>query len=357
MIRGKNLFETLMYNLCIYNIDAGKPFSINDQSLNDQPCWEQDLSFDSHQKQVLGYLDYMTWQPCWLKLKYNNANPDKIQEVLIGNGYKFELPVEDILWPDPLCMYYKRNDKKTKKNKTGWGTYSIKRDRAVWRDLDAMFATNADSSSNPGLKSNEIIYPASFNLFGNLLKDGYKIPQINLLSFHIFGIAPESGHNKVYLWRHETYSVLLEFLTKSDEAETALLISSFKECIKKSEYISKVLIQSLRILTAKEKDAEETDEVSLKNENTKEGDPEKDQRLFRGALSVYWSYLSLSVHDLLKNLPENRQLTIDSWKKEVKKAANEAISYAFQGYEHSGSSLKRIALAEIKFNKAFGKEG
>ncbi|MGE5605396.1 MAG: type I-E CRISPR-associated protein Cse1/CasA, partial [Bacteroidota bacterium] len=354
LIHGKNLFETLMYNLCIYNIEAGKPLKINDQFLDDKPCWEQDLGFESHQKQVLGYLDYMTWQPCWLKLKYNTTNPDKVQEVLIGNGYRFKLPSEDILWPDPLCMYYKKNDKTAKKNKTGWGTYSIKRDRAVWRDLDAMFVSNVQSSGNSGLKANEIIHPAAFNLFGNLLKDGYDLPQINLLSFHIYGIAPESGHNKVYLWRHEIYSVPLEFLTKSDETETALLISNFKKCIKETEYISKALIRSLRILTAEDKDDETNSTNSIKGKNSsKEGDPEENQRLFRNALSVYWAHLSLTVHELLRNLPENRQQAIIEWENEVKKAAFNALNYASQGYENSGQSLKQVALAEIELCKSF----
>lgn|GEM_PF-2520989 len=357
LIRGKNLFETLMYNLCLYNIDADKPFV--GQSSDDKPCWEQDLKFDSHQKEVLGYLDYMTWQPNWIKLKFNKNNPRKVSKVLVSGGYKFEPLSDDIPRFDPLCMYY-RIDTKTKK--LGWEPYKMKRERSVWRDLNALFPISDGSTNNSSSKIKEIKRPSAIELFANLMKSDLKLPKIKYLPIDIYGVSTQPGQNKIHLWRQETYSIPLDFITKPDEAETALLIKYFNYSITRSEKIARTLIRSLRILIGKdvvnsEENTEKTRKKTKENIKPYSDSLEENQKLFCNALSVYWANLSISFQSFIAELTENRKQAINNWENEIRIAAFKALDFASQGYEESGQALKRVSLAQIMLQKLLKKSG
>ena len=84
---GRNLFETIMLNLVLYQPEAEKPMP---GSAEDRPVWDQaDSSAAERSPRPLGYLDYLTWQPKHVQLQKPNPRTGLIQKVRTGPGSKF----------------------------------------------------------------------------------------------------------------------------------------------------------------------------------------------------------------------------------------------------------------------------
>ena len=82
---GRNLFETIMLNLVLYEPDSDRPIP---GSVEDRPVWDQTDS-SATERSPLGYLDYLTWQPRHVQLCQPNSRSGLIQEVRTGPGSKF----------------------------------------------------------------------------------------------------------------------------------------------------------------------------------------------------------------------------------------------------------------------------
>jgi CRISPR system Cascade subunit CasA len=132
MIHGDSLFETLLFNLMIYDPENNRPIAGN--ATKDLPAWERPpLATPGPGKEpkrsVAGYIDWLTWQSRRVELVLNGAGTAVSGLVYcVGQGLG-EDPIED-----PMLAF--RIDKAR-----GPVALDLSEDRAVWRDCNAFVRT------------------------------------------------------------------------------------------------------------------------------------------------------------------------------------------------------------------------
>lgn len=127
LAQGRSLFETLLFNLLVY--DDERPLPARD----DAPSWECDPlprqleRADEPRRAVRGWLDLLTWQSRRVELKVRG---DRVTGMIrrVGQGLGGDVP------RDPM-MAWRRHEK--------WGLVPLVLDpeRAFWRECHTLFQT------------------------------------------------------------------------------------------------------------------------------------------------------------------------------------------------------------------------
>ena len=87
---GDNLFETLMFNLVMYDQKKSRPIPASE---TDRPSWERDHPIlPGEPRPVLGYLDLLTWQSRAIRLvpQGDQVNP-RVSHLYYGQGEILDL--------------------------------------------------------------------------------------------------------------------------------------------------------------------------------------------------------------------------------------------------------------------------
>ena len=105
MIQGSNLFETILFNMGIYNPEAGQPWTFNPDL--DLPAWERTDSNAAGPREPTGYLDWLTAQSRRILLhpeKNSDGDVEGVRWVSITKGENAE---ENFLHShhDPMVPY------------------------------------------------------------------------------------------------------------------------------------------------------------------------------------------------------------------------------------------------------------
>jgi CRISPR system Cascade subunit CasA len=139
-IRGDSLFETLMFNLMVYDPENGKP--IPGDAKKDKPAWEQfplaRPTGDREPKRTPhGYIDWLTWQSRRVELA---LSPDgsAVQGVVYCVAQGVELPPPQ----DPMLAF--RVDKER-----GMVPIDFSESRALWRDCHAFVRETGQDGAAP----------------------------------------------------------------------------------------------------------------------------------------------------------------------------------------------------------------
>ncbi len=137
LIKGNNLFETLMLNLHQYNENEEEPFPFKKE--NDLPAWERDSETKAGERMPEGYLDILTWQSRRILLKPEvNANGEIIvNRALLMRGYEFpkgsknknsKFKEKYVLKDKETMLAFKDDDSK------GWISIGFEANKALWRN-------------------------------------------------------------------------------------------------------------------------------------------------------------------------------------------------------------------------------
>ncbi len=298
LVRGDNLFETLMLNLVHY--DYGHPIR---GGIHDAPAWERDSRAVDGTQSPDGYLDYLTWQSRSIHL---HPEPDgRVRFMSYGQGRKLDSQATIY---DPMVAY--RRDKEK-----GDLAIRLSETKALWRDSAALFQF-AETDAFRG--------PANLRWLREL-QEAEKIPQDRTFTLAAIGLCTDKA--KVKFWRHETLPLRPEYLIDVD------LVQSLKDAIELAEEVG----ASVRGAAAT---------VASLLLAPGERSPDKKQLWATvdsiGADALYWSRLELPFGKFLIRLPgdsTHQKRQIDAWFRDA------LVLIARRAFQQTGGQFDRTARA------------
>jgi len=309
LINGDILFQTLMLNLI--------PETMLPQEFSGygKPVWELDTKLNpKHGVVPKGYLDYMTIQSRAVSLI--PCNDESGTTCICECYYAQGRSVTDNLKSDPFLAYRVDREK-------GNRVLQLRKGRAVWRDSSALFSlseSETDKNFRPTL---------SIKLLNVLVAKGLLNKKWQY-QFNIYGQNLDPGQPKINFWRYERLPLPLDYL--ADEALVGDLQAALREC----EEVEKALRYSLRRFVA----------GMLA---PPEGKPDKDAVTnlvnHLGADKLFWSRLEIDFYHLLKELPNARNESLNTWSDILRRICWNCFEEATRDLDSSARTLESIVEA------------
>lgn len=221
LLKGKDLFETLMLNFIRY--DQHHPF-VKSEDYKDMPFWERNdksLHKEKAGRFPHGYLDYLTWQSrrIWL-IPMLEDGKIKVKYMFMAQGEK--LKVE---WKKDPQMVYKLDNKNQLKS------INFIPDRQVWRDTEALLRLN-DSDS-------KFISPKAINWVSIFVSEKI-IPPSRRYNLGLYGLCNDpSKAAKIVSWHRSNIPLPLKYL------EDPSLVDNVKSFVEKCETVGRILNSTL----------------------------------------------------------------------------------------------------------------
>ncbi len=314
LFEADNLFETLLCNLIIYNVETGEPFAW--QSPEDCPAWERDPVAERTQRPPLGYLDYLTWQTMRLRLfPERDGGRVFVRRVIAAAGAQMDRA--EVL--EPQFAYRKNTGKGSRPGGEPWLPVRFLADRVLWRDSTALLATAGEALPLPDRSE---LSPKAVRLLSTLALDG-AVPLSSRLRASLCGICSDQA--KINFWRQEHMPVPVAYLREPD------LVSYLGQAVRQSERAASALRFALQ-----------PGELA----RAADGQPEEEfgDGVVASALTSYWPRLEDPFLRLLEDLPNESEAT-ERWLAEVRGAARAAFDYAVQGWGATARSLRLVTRA------------
>ena len=331
LVRGEDLFQTLMLNLHQYDPKRGIPFGKG----ADSPAWERDEETRSEDRYPSGYLDYMTWQSRRMKLKpeEDEIGGIVVRRVVQMSGGQFR---EGFSRHSVETMMAFRRNLKADESSDPWPCIRFTEGRALWRDSLALVQSVEEKQARPMILS----WLDDLILSGHLLASA-------TIPLDLLGTATD--RHKILFWRHERLSVDPAYLHDAD------LLGTLRKALESAERTGNALAHALRNLAE-----------SIRALRQTPRSPDARKRREAREMSVrftewsYWPRLEIPFRRLLIDLPNDKRLIGEAdweygtlalleWKKVVRMAGLETFREAIQGLGGSARSLKAIAEAEQGF--------
>jgi CRISPR system Cascade subunit CasA len=304
LVRGQNLFETLMLNLIRYAPEYDDPIPCQ----NDRPAWEsqEPLNLGS-KRRTRGYLDLLTWQSRGIRL-LPEGPPDnpQVSQLLYAQG----VTIDDELIRDPQVPAYKDD-------KRGERRLRLSPERALWRDSAALL--NLSKSVGRPVQALEWL--------SHFVDDC--LNESALYNLNAFGLATDKA--KILLWREEELPLPLRYLEKPDLANT------LGDEITRAEKGARALQQALRTLARH----------VLYPDNQSRVDPDQVRR-YAGSFhaeQVYWSRLGFHFLRLVPGLADDVERAQRAWVEAVRHDAIAAMEETLKGLGTSARVLKAATKA------------
>lgn len=175
LVRGRNLFQTLLLNLC----------PTYEYQVSDRPAWERGGT-SYGQRACDGLVDWLTWQPrrvCLLPPEMEDGRL-RVRHVQIARGW--DVPPRP--WERETMVAYRRM-----KAKDDPIPVAVTAQRAAWRDLSAML-----------VQSTLVQPPRNLRWLGELVSEG-RLPAGHR-QLEVLGVATRKF--KILCWRRETIPLL-----------------------------------------------------------------------------------------------------------------------------------------------------
>lgn len=330
LVRGSNLFQTLMLNLHQYSSEDEEPFAFEHR--DDLPVWERREAVKAIERLPKGYLDLLTWQSRRLRLV-----PEKKEsgEVVVKSWVKMkgaQFPKGFSLQGRETMVAFKKKEK-PKPDEPAWSSIGFIKQRVLWRDSYCLLQSFANQSARP----------KTIRWLSDLVSEGI-LNRSQTIPIDLLGLSTDKA--KRLFWRHESLPIPLEYLDRKE------LVDRLREAITKAEGLGKDLRSSIWSLAKaliefiSGRDAKKEDVNDLTNSID--------------VTSFYWSQLETHFKRLLTDLP-NDQTTNDEgeivygkraladWARVLEKTANDAFHIATRSLDGSSRALKAVAIAERSF--------
>lgn len=212
LIRGKNLFETLLLNLVRYDPPNEIPFRMR----NNLPAWGQSEVIDpTSDTEINGYLNLLTWQSRQVRLYPNRgSNGDfVVNHVVVMKGNNLN---GDLFGREQMVAFEKNSNAE-------WQPVMFRSERVIWRDSLALF-----QKLETGGKSSR---PRTFDWLNDLAAN--KKLSSDEFAVDLFGIGGSKA--KPLFWRHERLPMPLAYL------ENQRLCDELREALKLVEIVATLL--------------------------------------------------------------------------------------------------------------------
>jgi CRISPR system Cascade subunit CasA len=301
LLRGENLFKTLMLNLVCYDPRKDEPMP---SSTEDCPAWEQDGLLTSSIPN--GYLDYLTWQTLSLRLQPADSGSTAIEigslRMALGRNLR-----NDGSFLDPAVAY--RRDLKW-----GWNGLRFRKQRALWRDSTSLFRSAEEDKYHQGLLC----------WVGLLVQRGI-VERSAVYRLDACGMCTDRA--KIEFWRHERMPLPLDYL--ADET----LVNDLQFILNKAEAVGKALKNALWTFA---KGAVATAEGRTQR------DAARNLVEHLGDDRLLWAKLEAQFYRMLPALPKDREKAIEEWMTRLRGAAWEAFDEATRDLDRSARTLRAL---------------
>jgi CRISPR system Cascade subunit CasA len=305
LVRGDNLFQTLLCNLTQYS-----------PSEDDVPIWERDDTEPvANQTRSDGRLDLYTFQCRRLRLVKVAPACSEVVQVYFAQGR-----VPDPGELDPMKPYRRHE-------KHGWVVFSIDEEKAVWRDSSALLELASDA---------ERPIPA-LNWLARAAAEGV-VPRSAIYNLDTFGVGTQPGKaTSVILWRHDRMPLPLAYLDDRG------LVEALKTALAIAEDTAKGALRGSVWLTAC---------TMLKPDEPRKADSDRVRALVDSLAPerLYWSRLEVPFRRFLVDLPgdnsqEHRTRMLTAWTCNVlRPAALRAFDESAGQLDHSARVLRAVAV-------------
>ena len=323
LVRGSNLFETLMLNFHRYNLPGGEPF---DTEGEDVPAWERNEETMAEDRRLTGYLDLLTYQSRRVRL-HPEEDPEGqiiVKQVVIMKGNQF--PDRYYRCGKETMIAFRKNEK-AKPNEDPWPAVAFQEDKSLWRDSLTLFQSLKDKRARPKM----------LDWLNDLASDEI-IPWSATYHLSVFGLSTSKA--KITLWRHEHMPLPLKYLAEED------LVGDLKYALNKSEEAGNTLKSALWHFAASF--------LSTEKGKAERGTIENFVKHL-GADSLYWSRLETPFYSLLPDLPQDRDRALETWVEKLRHTARDAFKEATRDLDQSARTLKAMVEAERILNVGLAK--
>jgi CRISPR system Cascade subunit CasA len=274
LVRGDNLFETLLLNLVRYDREHPMP-----GGEGDAPAWERDDRPSEGGPVPHGYLDYLTWQ-CRSVLLH--PEPDgRVRFLSFAQGRRL-VPGQNLY--DPMLAY--RRDR-------GQADRAVRltEKKTLWRDSLTLFA----------LARAEALQPAANLRWLAVLRAGKALPRDHPFTLSVIGLCTDKA--KVHFWRHETLPLPPEYLDLTD----GTLVNALQRAIGLAEEVGEAVrgaaaALASRLLAPGERPPDRNQVWALVDS--------------LAADAIYWSRLEEPFRRFLTDLPgpaAHQKRQVDAW--------------------------------------------
>ncbi len=311
-VEGKNLFETLMFNLVRYN--AAEPITWSKKA-QDLPAWEVGDPYLPERTTPLGYLDFLTWQNRRITLIPGERDGRTVVErITTAPGLVIDANVRN-------PMYHYRIDNGKKANEQTVKMLRFSEGRALWRDSYTLL----------NLKSDAVDPPRALSWMGELVNDGVLPPRRVQLS--AYGMCTEPGKAKVNFYRGEGFEIDDQLL------RDPTLVATLGTALERAENLRRELWSTMTRL------AERMISFDSDQENGRKPDSKDVQNLVQhwNAEGLYWNRLEVSFYRFLDRLPRDPDGALLSWNEDLRFAVNAAYLQTVNGLGESQKAYKAAA--------------
>jgi len=229
LVKGANLFETLMLNLHQLSATDAEPF---ESSGDDAPLWERDEEIHVGDRSPTGYLDLLTWPSRRIRLR-SSVGVDgtvSVNSVVIMKGSQF--PDEWSSHGKETMVAFKRNPKPSK-GQDPWLPLAFRDDKASWRNSLALLQSVEEDQDRP----------KTVNWLHDLVWEG-ALDRRLVFPLDIYGVSTDKA--LVRYWRHERLPLPLAYLSDGD------LLSRLKDGLELAESVGKLFTGGFVTVTTRE---------------------------------------------------------------------------------------------------------
>lgn len=195
LLRGSNLFETLMLNLVRYDMEKGHPF---EGSGIDTPVWEIDEPIKAQDRLPRGYVDWLTWPSRRLLLSQPESidGEDVVKTVVLMKGAQLQNLNDRRIYETMVAF---RSARDAKEGEAPYLPVKFDPDRALWRDFTALCQSQDPKRARPKTVS----WVGSVE---PVVEDGRDLP------IQVDALGMLSDRALKILWRSERFDLPLAYL-------------------------------------------------------------------------------------------------------------------------------------------------
>lgn len=349
LVRGKNLFETLLLNLYRYSPEDEEPWAF--KRAQDRPAWERDEDVQPVDRRPDGYLDLLTWQSRRIRL-WPEMDVDGrvvVRKATVMKGWQF---------PDGWTragretMVGFRKRLKAQRGQDPNPPIGFESERALWRDSVALF-------ESPLAGGADAARPKLFSWLAELASEGV-LSRTQRFLIDALGLATDRA--KLLFWRHERLVLPLPYL--GDDALGGHLRSALREALGLAERVGQLMDDTFvetRIGNGEKPTKRPSPLRVLAQELLgANGDIGAVIRHLNPG-RVYWAALEGPFQELLDQLlaemagqqldgdgaTEGDSAALAAWRQATRTAALKAFRAATQGLDRTARTMRAVALAEL----------
>ena len=334
LIRGANLFQTLLLNLVKYDGKSSEPFSFN--PTRDLPAWDRPEPPRSRDRTIEGYVDLLTWQSRRMRLQPEVSATGEVivRNVVVMKGEQF---VDGFHRRGHETMVAFTHNKDASDKQDPWPAVGFGEDRAVWRNSLALFESVEAVRAQP----------ATIRWLDELADEGH-FDRSRVLPLDLFGLSSDQA--KVLLWRHERLLVPLKLLGNARllrTLEKALLLT---EELRRSMWATGT--EFARVLLLQDTNPKKQPGTEQRKDMQKIVDSLEIERRYWAKLEVeFVRFLGseLLTEDPARD-PDLHATALANWKATLRRVARNVFEEVIEREDGSSRALKAAVATERVFN-------